>query len=69
MSTYQITRGCVCGGLLALGALAQPEPNLICDEPTYSFGALVSTQVVTHAFLLRNVGGATAVITRVVSTC
>jgi hypothetical protein len=69
MSTRPSVIGFVLGSLLALGASAQPEPNLICEKPTFDFGTLINTSVVTHTFLLRNVGGATAVITRVHSTC
>ena len=54
---------------VALSAHAQNGPLLICDQPEYDFGALVNTQTVQHTFLLRNAGGAPAIISRVFTAC
>lgn len=55
--------------LSASDVSSNAAPKLICEDAVYSFGACVNTQTVTHTFLLRNIGGATAVISRVHSTC
>ncbi len=55
--------------LLALDVSAQTGPLLTCSEPIYDFGSLVSTQTVSHTFLLQNSGGGTAVISRIEVGC
>lgn len=56
--------------LTAVGVLrAADVPELTCDAPVFDFGTLSSSQVVAHTFFLRNAGTATALITRVHTTC
>lgn len=54
---------------LPTGSRAEGEAQLICEEPNFAFGTRVNTEMVRHTFMMRNVGGATAVISRVHSTC
>ena len=44
-------------------------PKLVCDEPTYKFGELESSETVEHTFILRNEGDLDLEITRVKPAC
>ena len=46
-----------------------PGPRLACDEPVFRFGTASNQATVTHTFLLRNDGAATAHVTRVAASC
>jgi hypothetical protein len=59
----------LCLALAALDAGAENGPQLTCDQPIHNFGSLVNTQIVSYTFLLHNSGGATAVISRIETSC
>ncbi len=50
------------GGWMPAGG---PLPKLLVEEPTFDFGKRESGEKVTHAFILRNVGTAPLIITKV----
>lgn len=58
----------ILAAVMALHVSAR-EARLTCDAPVFQFGSVPNTQIVCHAFVLRNTGDATATITRVHSTC
>lgn len=58
--------------LLALHVYAEtnaPSPRLLCDEAKYDFGVRDESDIVTHAFILKNTGDAALKIRKVKSSC
>lgn len=47
----------------------QPQPKIAVSESSYNFGSIGATEVVTHDFVIQNVGEAPLIITRAYTTC
>jgi len=64
-------------GVLVLGWLCvtaraesqSPPPQLVCDEPVFSYGSVENTGEVRHTFVVRNAGASTISIERIHSGC
>lgn len=50
-------------------AEAPAVPRILCEEATFNFGERDATEVVEHSFLIRNVGNAPLVISKVKPGC
>jgi rhodanese-related sulfurtransferase len=54
---------------IAFSATASAAPAISVDEASYDFGSVVQGTIVSHAFVLTNVGDETLTINRVTATC
>ena len=55
--------------LSAAIAAGAAGPRLVCDAPTFNFGTTSNETSISHTFLLRNEGTATAHVSRVAASC
>lgn len=42
--------------------LAQPKPKIVVDSPFHNYGEVLRGEKVSHAFIIKNQGGATLII-------
>jgi hypothetical protein len=47
----------------------KPEPNIVCEEPTYNFGERSNSETVEHVFILKNSGDLSVEIGHVRASC
>jgi len=61
---------CLCGSAIELIAAATDTvPRIVCQAPSFDFGALFSTQTLEHAFVLGNDGTRELIISNVRACC
>lgn len=59
----------IIGTCAAQSGNAENGPKLVCDEPTYNFGTVDQSAVVTNVFVIRNEGDTTFVAGMPRTTC
>lgn len=47
----------------------QPQPNVVCENPTFEFGKKINTNDIEHEFIIKNTGDAPLEVSDVHHTC